>query len=324
MPSDHRWPRASDWLADGPGERPADLVVLGVPASATSLSETRAHETPAAIRAALARFGTYAAARGADLFGLAPLDLGDLPDPDADEDATAAAAAAAVAQARLLVALGGDNSLTYAVMRGAVTDLPTAGLVTLDAHHDLRDGVSNGSPVRRLVEAGLDPHRVVQVGIADFVNSRAYTERARDWGITVVTRQALEGRAMATVMAEAIDLAGAGGGDVYVDLDVDVCDRAVAPACPASAPGGISALALRDAAYAAGADPRVRAVDVTEVDAAADTPDGRTVRLVALCLLEAAAGLTARPAARPGGTPGGAAGRAVEPRQPLGSRPCAP
>jgi formiminoglutamase len=35
-------------------------------------------------------------------------------------------------------------------------------------------------------------------------------------------------------------------------------------------------------------------VDLTEVDAAADAPDGRTVRLVALCVLEAAAGVVAR------------------------------
>ena len=30
------------------------------------------------------------------------------------------------------------------------------GLVTLDAHLDMRDGVSNGSPVRQLLEDGLD------------------------------------------------------------------------------------------------------------------------------------------------------------------------
>jgi formiminoglutamase len=97
-------------------------------------------------------------------------------------------------------------------------------------------------------------------------------------------------------MREALDVAGSGGAEVYVDLDVDVCDRAVAPACPASLPGGLSAGELLDAAYLAGRDPRVRAVDITEVDAEADAPDGRTVRLAALCVLEAAAGLAGRAA----------------------------
>jgi len=48
------------------------------------------------------------------------------------------------------------------------------------------------------------------------------------------------------------------------------------------------------AAFLAGQDPRVRVVDITEVDATKDTADGRTVRLAAMCVLEAAAGLALR------------------------------
>lgn len=79
---------------------------------------------------------------------------------------------------------------------------------------------------------------------------------------------------------------------VDLDLDVDVCDRSVAPACPASVPGGIAAYELRAAARVAGAHPAVRSVDITEIDATADVPNHRTVRLAALCVLEVAAGLT--------------------------------
>lgn len=292
---DPLWPRASEWLATGPGERAVDLAFLGVPAWRTSLSPTQAHRTPAAVRAALTRYSTYSASRHVDVgVAVAPFDLGDVPDPDADEDGTTAVVRAAVEASRLLVACGGDNSITYAVMRGAVADLATAGLVTLDAHHDLRDGVSNGSPVRRLIEAGTDPKRVVQVGISDFANSAAYAQRARALGITVVSRDELLHRPMDEVMGEALDVAGAGGGDVYVDLDVDVCDRSVAPACPASVPGGISANELRAAAAAAAQDHRVVAIDITEINAAADAADERTIRLGALCVLAAAAGLAAR------------------------------
>jgi formiminoglutamase len=38
----------------------------------------------------------------------------------------------------------------------------------------------------------------------------------------------------------------------------------------------------------------VRGMDVTEIDATADAADGRTVRLAALLVLEAAAGLAQR------------------------------
>jgi formiminoglutamase len=208
-----------------------------------------------------------------------------------------AGVAAAAARAIVVVALGGDNSLTVPVALGAWGAAgSTAGLITLDAHYDLRDGVSNGSPVRRLVqEFGLDGHRIVQIGIADFANSREYAQRALDFGITVVHRDELHRRPMDDVFAEALEIAGDGGGPIHVDLDVDVCDRSVAPGCPASVPGGISAYELRQAARAASADPRVASVDLAEVDVSADAPDGRTVRLAALCVLEVAAGLLDRP-----------------------------
>jgi len=295
---DPLWPRASAWLAAGAGA--ADLAVLGVPASRTSISPTGAHETPAAIRAALARYSTYAWSHDVDVVSLVAVDAGDVEDPDGPEgeERVREKVAAVMAHARLLVALGGDNSITFSVAQGVWGDgITTAGLITLDAHHDLRDGTSNGSPVRRLVDAGLVGTRVVQVGIADFSNSREYAARARDLGITVVTRDALRRRPIDDVMDEALDVAGSGGGAIHVDLDVDVCDRSVVPACPAAAPGGLSADELRQVAFLAGRASGVRSIDITEIDATADAADGRTVRLAALCLLEASAGLVSRPAA---------------------------
>ena len=61
-------------------------------------------------------------------------------------------------------------------------------------------------------------------------------------------------------------------------VDVDVVDRTAAPGCPASVPGGISAWRLRSLVRALARDERVRSIDLTEVDATADTADGRTVR----------------------------------------------
>ena len=295
---DPRWPRAGDWPHPVPEQSPVpelvegvDLALLGIPTHSTSLSATNADQTPAAVRAAL-RFYSEFTDRP---LGLTFADFGDATEPDSDEDAVAALVARAVAASRLAVILGGDNAATVPAALGAWGDrVATAGLVTLDAHHDLRDGRSNGSPVRRLIEAGLGGTRVVQVGIADFANSADYAARAADLGITVVRRGTLLTRPIGDVMAEAIEIAAAAGGPVHVDIDVDVCDRSVAPACPASVPGGIAAHELRAAVRAAAAHPTVGSLDLVEVDATADAPDGRTVRLVALCVLEAAAGLDER------------------------------
>lgn len=292
---DPLWPRAGSWPAsDG---APSDAAIIGVPVWRTSLSPTGAHETPRAIRDALPRYG-------ATLMGPPPVDLGealrivdagDVSEPDGPEgtERTVARVAELAASTRRVIALGGDNSLTYSVARGAAA----TGLITFDAHFDLRDGVSNGSPVRRLVEDApegerIDPRRIVQIGIADFANSAAYARRAADWGIRVVTLDELRLRGVDDVAAEALSIAGAGNDPrVHLDIDVDVCDRSVAPGCPASVPGGLAAWELRALTRAVGADPRVISADLAEVDATADAPDGRTVRLAALCVLELLAGM---------------------------------
>jgi formiminoglutamase len=295
LPHDDLWPRAGAWPpADPLADASWDAVLLGVPAHRTSLSPTGAHATPAAIREALRRYSPT-------LLGPPPVDLdavlriadaGDVADPDGPEgEASVRSAVAALRErADLVVALGGDNSLTYGVAQGAEAD----GLITIDAHFDLRDGVSNGSPVRRLVEDGLDGRRIVQLGIADFANSAAYAQRAADLGITVVTMDEVRRRGATEIVADALEIAGAGGGAIHLDIDVDVCDRAVAPGCPASVPGGLQAWELRALVRAAASDPRLHSADIAEVDATADAPDGRTVRLAALCVLELLAGLASR------------------------------
>ena len=304
---DELWPRAGGWQQPA-GER-TDLIIVGVPTSRTSLSPTNAHETPAAIRDALRRYSTHIVASGAPGHrgdeneivlheSLSIADDGDVVDPDieAGEEAAAKRIAELSAQTDLVVALGGDNACTVPAALGVAAahgGLANAGLITLDAHHDLRDGRSNGSPVRRLIEMGLNPRRVVQIGIADFANSHAYRQRAKDLGITVIHRDELHDRPLSEVVAEALAIAG-GGGAIHVDLDVDVCDRSVAPGCPASVPGGLQAHELRRIARLLAADSRVRGLDIAEVDATADAADARTVRLAALLVLEAAAGVALR------------------------------
>lgn len=296
LPSDPRWPRAGH-LFSSADDRAADLTLIGVPAWRTSISATGAHATPAAVRAALLRYSTYSAEHGVDLAAIRLVDAGDIEEPDGPAGEKRVMTRLAHAQPNLgfLIALGGDNSITYSVALGVWGEkISQAGLITLDAHHDLRDGETNGSPVRRLIEAGLAGARVVQIGIADYSNSPEYAARARDLGITVITRASLRTRSMADVISTALAIAGAGGGPIHVDLDVDVCDRSVVPACPAAAPGGISADELRQAAFLVAADPRVSSLDITEVDATIDAPDARTVRLAALLVLEAAAGVCVR------------------------------
>lgn len=286
---DELWPRAGVWPSPGAAD---DLTILGVPAHLTSLSATNAHTTPAAIREALRRYSPALVEQGhpIDLGAMALSDAGDIVDPDSPEgeERTVARVAALSASARIVVALGGDNSVSYATARGAGAQ----ALITFDAHYDLRDGISNGSPVRRLVESGMEGTRIVQIGIADFANSVAYAQRARDLGITVIGMDEVRRRGIDDVLAQAREVVG--DARTHLDIDVDVTDRAAAPGCPASLPGGLDPWQLRALARGVARFPSVVSADIVEVDASVDAPDGRTVRLAALCVLELAAGLALR------------------------------
>ena len=291
---DENWPRANTLFTAGLNA--SDFALIGIPAHKSSLSPTSAHLTPGAIREALARYSTFAGSTKTDLTKLAMVDLGDVANPDfTDGEARVAAAVEnLLASHKLVMALGGDNSITYSVPRGLWKDLSKVGVITFDAHHDLRDGQSNGSPIWRLIQAGLPGKNIVQIGISDFANSAAYSKRAEDNGVTVIDRAMMRSQSIEKIVTDALAIAGANGREIYVDVDVDVCDRSVAPACPASVPGGITADEIRNAVRLVAKDSRVRAIDITEIDAALDTPDQRTIRLAALLVLEAAAGVASR------------------------------
>jgi formimidoylglutamase len=287
---DELWPRASAWLSEAQAGT-CDLGVFGVPAHLTSISETGANHTPQAIRAALQRYSLQSS--NGSLESLKAFDFGDVSSPDSPEgeERTTALTNEVLSKSKLAVALGGDNSITYAVARATLAN--GGGLITFDAHHDIRTGVSNGSPVRRLIEEfGLPGNKIVQIGINDFSNSPEYAAKAKEYGIHVISRNEIERRSVKEIIDDALSFLNTD--TIHVDFDVDVCDRAFVPACPASAPGGISAYQLRSFAREITSRKEVRSIDLTEIDSTKDTPDQRTVRLAALVILEAAAGLLAR------------------------------
>lgn len=297
---DSQWPSATSLLVPrGSAERSTRDVIklLGAHTFATSVTARSDVSTPAAVRAALARYSTWSFEDERDLLAAVVLeDYGDIDRPDTEEGARELSLALDQGLDHLWVLLGGDNALTWRAMTALARDgLDAWGLITFDAHLDMRSGRSNGSPVRQLLDAGLDGTHVVQIGLGDFSNSAAYARDAASAGVRLISRGELRRRPLEDVVAEAVALAGGGDRRIYVDVDMDVCDRAVVPGCPAAAPGGISADELRRLVRLTCADTRVTALDVTEIDVTRDAPDERTVRLAALVVLEAVAGYLRRP-----------------------------
>jgi len=294
------WPRADTWLASAAAS--PDLIVAGVPSSSASLSSSDAWRCPAAVRAVLARFSVFDGETGTDLRTVEVADLGDWPVEGLDMHTMPGevrSLAAALDPAPVKAFLGGDNAVTRPLVNGlAVGDLDAVGILTLDAHHDVRvtdTGPSNGSPIRGLIEDGLPDGRVVQVGIHSFANSAEYRAYCDDHGIEIVTMTTVDEVGAGWVVTSALNDLARRCAWIYVDVDVDVLDLAFAPGCPGARPGGMTPRQLAAACRAAGLHPAVRAVDFVEVDPERDR-DGLTVMNAATAFLAFVSGLAGREA----------------------------
>jgi formiminoglutamase len=293
FPRDADFPRAAEWLSS-PVEEPRAAVV-GLPFSGLSLSGARCDLLPDALRAALWSLSTYNAGDGIDLLDLEAADLGDVDLQGLSPEAALGRIESAISSLAgpPLALIGGDNSVTAPAVMGSVGS--DGALLTLDAHHDLRDyrrdGLSNGSPVRVILDSGIDGSRIWQVGIRDFANSRAYSDLADKEGITVFRAPEVRKLGISNVVEQA--LAELGEHAVYVDLDLDVVDLSFAPGAPAAQPGGLEPADILEAAFICGSHPSVRAMDIVEVDPLRDA-GGITVRLAALALLYFLSGVSRR------------------------------
>ncbi len=298
---DPNWPRASKWLAGQSAAQPlGSIAVLGAPMRLGSITPGRCDLAPPAVRAILRRFSCYDLEHDVDLHLLAARDLGDLDLADAKLEEAFAPLRDAVRRANqaadAVVILGGDNGVTRPGVHGIADSLERCGLLTFDAHFDLRDlsnSLSNGNPVRALLADGLPGANIVQIGLQGFANSQAYAHVARDAGITVVSMNQVRARGLEAVVTEALAYLSQRVEVIYVDFDIDVLDRAFAPACPGARPGGLTPWELKRAAFLCGVNPKVRAIDLVEVDPTQDIADV-TVFATGACLLSFVAGLISR------------------------------
>ncbi|MGH8874544.1 MAG: arginase family protein, partial [Acidimicrobiia bacterium] len=232
-----------------------------------------------------------------DLRALRVADLGDWEVAHLDMEASQAEIerrARLLPESPVKVFLGGDNAITRPLVRAL--DLSGVGVLTLDAHHDVRTldrGPTNGTPIRGLIEDGLPDGRVAQVGILSFANSAEYRSYCDQHGLSVFTMVEVDAWGAEETVSAALDALTREVDRVYVDVDLDVLDRAFAPGCPGARPGGMTPRQLAAACFTAGLHPKVRGADFVEVDASVD-PSGLTVLNLATAFLAFAAGVAQR------------------------------
>jgi formiminoglutamase len=292
------WPRADVWLAQESAA--PDVRMVGVPTSKASLTPSRADLTPLAVRDRFSRFSTYHGEWDVDFANVSVYDEGNWPVSELDMHAMpdrVESLARELADTDLILYLGGDNAITRPLVRATYDDIERIGVVTFDAHHDVRTldlGPANGTPIRGLIdEDGLPGVNVSQIGIHSFANSITYRVYCEEKGINVVTVDQVRSRGIVEVVGAELTRLATYCKAIYVDVDIDVLDAAFAPGCPGARPGGLDVRELATGVRTAAAHPMVRAIDFVEVDAEADVT-GLTLDAMAHLVLSACAGFAER------------------------------
>ena len=267
------WFSAADLLGQ---DASAPVAFLGAPMGLGSITPGRCDLGPETVRAACKRMSVYDLETETDLSPLKVFDAGD-----ADIAGLEPAASLAPLRARLeplirkhalTLVIGGNNAITRPCVHALDSTLQRVGLLTLDAHFDLRDtdcGLTNGNPLQALLEDGMPGVHIAQVGLLPFANTKKAHEKAKRAGIFVQTGEDWD--AMGThVIEQALETLAERCDVIHVDFDIDVIERGCMPGAPGARPGGISPNTFFQATRLICAHPKVRSVDLTEFDPSLD------------------------------------------------------
>lgn len=129
------------------------------------------------------------------------------------------------------VALGGDHSVTYPIIRAFAQRHPELTIIHFDAHPDLYDEfegsrVSHACPFARIMEERC-ASRLIQLGIRTM--NAHQRQQADRFGVEVLGMRDLPALTKLRF-----------SGPVYISFDVDVLDPAFAPGISHREPGGMS------------------------------------------------------------------------------------
>lgn len=257
-----------------------DIGVIGVPLDAGVTNRPGTRHGPRAVRDQSSLLRRVNAATGIAPFDTHRVrDLGDcwIEQPFTLQGALAEVEAyfRTVTQAGVrTLAVGGDHSMSWPILRAQAAVHGPLGMVHIDAHSDTGDdylgsNIHHGAPFRRAVEEGLlDPTRVIQIGIRGHTNALGgLWSFSRDSGMRVLEMDEFHDKGWRYAVEEARRVAR---GPIYLSYDIDSLDPSFAPGTGTPEAGGLSVIeALRLVRGLTGLD--VRGADLVEVSPPFDT-----------------------------------------------------
>ena len=141
----------------------------------------------------------------------------------------------------LPIAMGGDHSVMYPILRAMKKKHKQFGLIQFDAHTDTADQAwgekfHHGTPVRRLIEEKvLDGKNIFQIGIRGPLTAVDQMSWDESQGITHLTMEQFHESGMRTILAKLNPEI-----PYYLSFDIDGIDPAFAPGTGTPVVGGLS------------------------------------------------------------------------------------
>jgi agmatinase len=247
----------------------ADVVVLPVPFEATVSGRGGTARGPAAILAASEQIEYHDEL--ADWSPMMHLEVSVQPSLEAGhgtdaEDFQACLEETARGLSRppsLLIALGGEHSITPGLVAGAMPEPGT--VVQLDAHADLRrhfegSAHSHACPMHHLRERG---HTIVMAGVRSFLDAER-RRIAEDPGLELFDDWSLRSEAGRAAL---IERCAAIAGPTWLTIDLDVFDPGLVPGVGTPQPGGLDWYTVVEVveAVAGNRHADLRGVDIVEL-----------------------------------------------------------
>jgi arginase len=190
------------------------------------------------------------------------------------------------------VVLGGDHSLGAGSVAAAAAWARQSwnqpiGLIWLDAHADMNTpetsltGNVHGMPLAALLgndpvelatigrfRPNVLPHQTVLVGIRNLDEREKHL--IREAGVHVFTIKDIDRQGIASIVEQAVLLAGDGTAGIHVSFDMDVCDPAIAPGVGTPVKGGLDYREAHMAMEIIADSNRLTSLDMVEVNPTLD------------------------------------------------------
>ena len=255
-----------------------DVAVVGVPFDSGTSYRPGARFGPAAIRQGSRLLRPWHPGLGVGpLVAQQVADAGDIAcnpfDINESVDQIQAGAAELLDQAGRLLAIGGDHTIAFPLLRVVRQRFGPVALVHFDAHLDTWQTyfgapVTHGTPFRRAAEEGLFlDSRSMHIGIRGPVYAATDLEEDAELGFRTVTAMEIERIGVEGTVSRIRERVG--DAPLYISIDIDVLDPAHAPGTGTPEAGGLTSRELLGILRGLAGAPLVGA-DVVEVSPAYD------------------------------------------------------